>query len=114
VQDLPLLADRRVLPSLAPSLAASHPVPKEKRAVSVLPEGVSINNTFKEYYFQTMAGFSDGRTKTNQDSVLFRIGLSGNVNTSLFCVFDGHGINGHRVSDYLRNHISRRSPLSYS
>lgn len=108
VQDLPVLADRRVLPSLAPSLATK-PVSSDKKAVSLVPQAVSINNTFKEYYYQTMAGFSDGKTKTNQDAVSFYIGLSGNVNTSLFCVFDGHGMSGHRVSDYLRNNVTRRT-----
>lgn len=113
VQDLPVLADRRVLPSLAPSLATK-PISSDKKAVSLVPQAVSINNTFKEYYYQTMAGFSDGKTKTNQDAVSFFISLSGNVNTSLFCVFDGHGMSGHRVSDYLRNNVTSRLASNFS
>lgn len=107
VQDLPVLADKRVLPSLAPSLATK-PISSDKKAASLVPQAVSINNTFKEYYYQTMAGFSDGKTKTNQDAVSFYISLSGNVNTSLFCVFDGHGQSGHRVSDFLRNNVASK------
>ena len=66
------------------------------------------NITFKEYYFQTMPGFSDGRTKTNQDEYYINFTLRGSNQSSLFAVFDGHGPQGHRVSDFLKRSLTSR------
>lgn len=62
----------------------------------------TVNETFLEYYFQSNAGFSDGRTKTNQDAVYVNVEVQGSSNCSLFAVFDGHGMQGHKVSDFLK------------
>lgn len=66
------------------------------------------NITFKEYYFQTMPGFSDGRTKTNQDAYYINFAIRGSTQSSLFAVFDGHGPQGHRVSDFLKRALTSR------
>ncbi len=66
------------------------------------------NVTFKEYYFQTMPGFSDGRTKTNQDAFYINFAIKGSIQSSLFAVFDGHGPQGHRVSDFLKRSLTSR------
>lgn len=70
---------------------------------------LTSNQTFLEYYFQTMAGFSEGKTKTNQDSVYLNAEILGSTNCSLFAVFDGHGTLGHKVSDFLKRHLIGRS-----
>ena len=42
-----------------------------------------------------MAGRSEGRAKTNQDSYFAYTSLPGEEDLSLFAVFDGHGLEGH-------------------
>lgn len=69
---------------------------------------ITQNQTFLEYFFQSMAGYSEGKTKTNQDSVYFNVDLHSATNTSLFGVFDGHGVLGHKVSDFLKKNITGR------
>ena len=64
------------------------------------------NETFLEYYFQTMAGYSDGRTKTNQDAYYINTCLKRSSKCSLFAVFDGHGPLGHRVSEHLKKTLT--------
>ncbi len=65
-----------------------------------------INETFTEYYYQTMPGFSDGRTKTNQDSFYVNISVHQSTKCSLYAVFDGHGPLGHKVSDFLKRNLT--------
>lgn len=64
------------------------------------------NETFLEFYFQTMAGYSDGRTKTNQDAYYINANIKRSANCSLFAVFDGHGPLGHRVSEQLKKTLT--------
>jgi len=70
---------------------------------------LTSNQTFLEYYFQTMAGFSEGRTKTNQDSVYLNVEILSSHECSMFAVFDGHGTLGHKVSDFLKRHLTGMS-----
>lgn len=67
---------------------------------------VTANKTFIEYYFQTHPGYSDGRTKTNQDSVFIQVDFEQSDNCSAFAVFDGHGTLGHKVSEFLKKALS--------
>jgi serine/threonine protein phosphatase PrpC len=62
---------------------------------------------------KTMAGFSEGKTKTNQDSVFCCPNLKGSGNSSLFAVFDGHGTLGHKVSSFLKLHIGDSIELRF-
>ena len=62
---------------------------------------------------KTMAGFSEGKTKTNQDSMFSCTALKGSSNSSLFAVFDGHGTLGHKVSGYLKLHIGDAVELRF-
>ena len=71
-----------------------------------------VNRTFVEYYFQTYPGYSDGRTKTNQDSVYINIDFKMAENLSVFAVFDGHGTLGHKVSDYLKKCLTGNLKLN--
>jgi hypothetical protein len=65
-----------------------------------------LNETFIQYYYQTLAGYSDGRTKINQDAYYVNTCYKMSVNCSIFGVFDGHGNFGHRVSDYLKKSLT--------
>lgn len=69
-------------------------------------DGTFANDTFKEYYYQTMAGYSDGRTKTNQDTFYVNISVKRSASCSLFAVFDGHGPLGHKVSEFLKRQLT--------
>ena len=46
-----------------------------------------------------------GETKTNQDSYLILTQLNNLLNFNVFAVFDGHGPNGHLVSQYLEKYF---------
>lgn len=61
-------------------------------------------STLLKYSCQTKAGTNvNGYMKTNQDSYLSKHKIFGLSNFSLFGVFDGHGMNGHLVSRFLRD-----------
>jgi hypothetical protein len=68
----------------------------------------TANKTFSEYYFQTHPGYSDGRTKTNQDSVFIQVDFDETDSCSAFAVFDGHGTLGHKVSEFLKKALTGR------
>lgn len=80
--------------------------PKPNPSSEEKKEASFSNETFKEYYYQTMAGYSDGRTKTNQDAFYINISIKNSPHCSLFAVFDGHGPLGHKVSEFLKKHIT--------
>ena len=66
----------------------------------------TANKTFIEYYFQTHPGFSDGRTKTNQDAIFIQVDFEQTDELSVFAVFDGHGTLGHKVSEFLKKALA--------
>jgi len=84
--------------------------PKTSTAVvdRVQRNRITDNNTFQEYYYQSVSGYSKGKIKTNQDAVMIYVDSPLGPNASLLAVFDGHGTSGHRISDFLRQHISGR------
>lgn len=51
---------------------------------------------------KTKAGNNGGKTKTNQDSLLFKTGGCGLEGFNLFSVMDGHGTHGHFVSSSVK------------
>ena len=53
---------------------------------------------------RTRAGFNGISMKTNQDSFIYNKMLMGDPEKSFLAVFDGHGSNGHKVSQYLKLH----------
>lgn len=65
-----------------------------------------------EYYFQTLAGFSEGRTKINQDSVCVHMETMSASSCSILAVFDGHGALGHKVSDFLKRNLVCKCKLT--
>lgn len=57
-----------------------------------------------EYSSITKIGSTDGREKSqNQDSFIVFPSIPNSVPVSLFCVLDGHGPNGHIVSQFLES-----------
>ena len=59
-------------------------------------------NIIKKYFALSQAGkTSDGNTKTNQDSYLVLTKINNLTNFNVFAVFDGHGPQGHLVSQFL-------------
>ena len=54
---------------------------------------------------KTQAGFSEGKTKTNQDAIFYSCNLKSSPNCALFGVFDGHGLQGHKVSAYIKANL---------
>lgn len=47
----------------------------------------------------------DGSTKYNQDSCFFKLGLNNDKNMNVFGVMDGHGSEGHLVSQFIKNNM---------
>ena len=56
----------------------------------------------------TLAGRSDGKAKINQDSFFVDTSIEGWPGISLVAVFDGHGLQGNRVSNFLISNIKGR------
>ena len=52
---------------------------------------------------KTKAGTNGKQTKINQDIAIIETALPHGV--KLFCVCDGHGLNGHLVSAFIKNHL---------
>lgn len=70
-------------------------------------EKVPNNSTvFVRQFNKTLAGYSEGKTKTNQDSVYANCHVKGSNNCALFAVFDGHGMQGHKVSQFLKTNLT--------
>ena len=75
---------------------------KEKKTVNALKEG-----RVKNVGSYSQAGKSEeGFTKVNQDSFLVLQTEYNLKDFNIFCVMDGHGINGHLVSRYLMKYIN--------
>ena len=64
-------------------------------------------STLLKYSCKSKAGHNiTGAIKVNQDNWLAKNRVFGFTNFSIFAVFDGHGINGHCVSKFLKEHFS--------
>ncbi len=51
-------------------------------------------------YFKTKAGSNGKATKINQDTILIDTKL--HFGLKVYCVCDGHGLNGHHVSAFIK------------
>jgi hypothetical protein len=84
-------------------------IPKDRTMVG----GFGLKSGFKvppgplfiDVGIETKAGRSEGRTKTNQDSFVAETNVCQDAPTALLAVFDGHGLQGHRVSSFLVNNL---------
>lgn len=73
-------------------------------------ENIKPNKTYRtiisKYSCKSKPGYNmNGNVKTNQDSFLAKNKIFGLLNYSVFGVFDGHGVNGHFVSRYLKDYF---------
>ena len=64
--------------------------------------------SFKCYSQLSQAGMdAEGKLKTNQDTPLISISLGGIIGFNMFGVLDGHGPDGHFVSNYCKDYFIR-------
>ena len=75
---------------------------KEKKSVNALKDG-HVKNVGS---FSQAGKGEDGFTKVNQDSFLVLETEYNLKDFNIFCVMDGHGINGHLVSRYVMKYIN--------
>jgi serine/threonine protein phosphatase PrpC len=54
-------------------------------------------------YSKSKAGCSSKKIKINQDIILINTKLPHGL--KVFCVCDGHGLNGHYVSDFIHSEL---------
>lgn len=59
-----------------------------------------------------MAGKDMGKAKTNQDSLFVHTDIGKDGSTALLGVFDGHGLEGHKVSNFLVSQLHGSSSLT--
>lgn len=69
-------------------------------------EKTSKTTVFLKFHSKTMPGYSDGKIKTNQDTVYCNGHVKESKNCALFAAFDGHGMQGHKVSQYLKSQLT--------
>ncbi len=80
-------------------------------------EKPEIKKYIKSYISISQAGKEEnGKTKTNQDSYLEITNINNDPNFNIFGIFDGHGTNGHLISQfivkYIKNYFeSKNNPL---
>jgi len=72
--------------------------------------GHNINNIIKISFHQvTLSGIDlNGKTKTNQDLTLIKLGVGGILGFNLFGVLDGHGQYGHFVAQFCRDYFIQK------
>ena len=73
----------------------------------------NINNYFKSCHAQSNAGKNYGATKTNQDRPVKSLNLNGIPGFNIFGVLDGHGTNGHYVSQFLSEYLVKNIINNY-
>ena len=80
-------------------------VEKRRRSISFLKPNKKIyldQKIIRDCDATTLAGKNEyGETKTNQDSYLMLTKINNFTNFNVFAVFDGHGPEGHLVSQFL-------------
>ena len=68
-------------------------------------ENIIINN-FKSHYSLSKAGKDElGNSKTNQDTYVVLTSINGIKEFNIFGVLDGHGAEGHLISQYVAKYI---------
>lgn len=63
---------------------------------------------FNSFGYKTVGGMSEGVSKLNQDSIYLESSVMQNPYICLMAVMDGHGMQGHRVSGFLRLNINSK------
>ena len=73
----------------------------------------NVNQYFKSCHAQSNAGKNYGATKTNQDMPVKSLNLNGIPGFNIFGVLDGHGTNGHYVSQFLSEYLVKNIKNNY-
>lgn len=66
---------------------------------------MSVRSIVEKYNSKTRMGMIPNMKKSNQDSQLIVKDLAGIKGLWLFGVMDGHGVNGHLVSDMVKKYF---------
>ena len=74
---------------------------------NVNPENKTINeiNNYKNFSVVSIAGKNFGVKKINQDTPVASVNINGIKGFNIFGVLDGHGTNGHYVSNFLGKYL---------
>lgn len=80
---------------------------KENKDNALSPEpALKTNSVLKTYKGKSQAGQTEHQQrKINQDSYLIMTNVNKINDYNLFCVFDGHGLNGHLVSEFVKHYL---------
>lgn len=90
---------------------SASPASKSRKTASKIPENssnpiLSLPKVIVRFAHKTRTGSIEGIPKPqNQDSYLILHDFAGCKNQFLFGVYDGHGVNGHLVSDYIKKNL---------
>lgn len=72
-------------------------------------------NCITKFAFATSVGHQPGNpNKPNQDAYVLVPNMLGQLGLHFFSVCDGHGINGHHVSAYIKENLPRKCFLLFS
>ena len=93
----------------------------KNNTIPIKPLNNNISNNiynFKAFSVISLAGKNFGVRKTNQDTPVASVNINDIKGFNIFGVLDGHGSNGHYVSQFLRNYliekISKNKEISES
>jgi len=76
-----------------------------------VPKEVKIVSNFS---FKSKAGALPGKPiKTNQDSYIVHTNFAGHKDKFLFGVCDGHGVNGHLASNFIKQQLPKNIEMQY-
>ena len=79
----------------------------KRKSFSFFKNSIKKQNSFEKKVIKKYCALSEagkdsyGMTKINQDSYLVLTNINGLINFNVFAVFDGHGPQGHLVSQFL-------------
>ena len=80
----------------------------KNNTIPIKPLNNNISNNiynFKAFSVLSLAGKNFGVRKTNQDTPVASVNINDITGFNIFGVLDGHGSNGHYVSQFLRNYL---------
>jgi hypothetical protein len=84
------------------------PIKKMKDVTQTINNGVmqvASTRVFSAIGVYSIAGRSDGKPKTNQDAYFIDTDIHDDPDLPLLGVFDGHGLCGHKVSQFLATNL---------
>ena len=99
--------EKNSLPSIAISRNICTPLHPTTKTSHLIQRKKNDFGKRKRIYIASKAGQDEyGRTKVNQDSFAVLNLIFDNSNYDIIGVFDGHGVNGHKVSQLISSKVS--------